>query len=382
MSESVFITRTASYLPNPAISNDDMESVLGCAGDRPSRARRLVLRNNGIKSRHYVIDPETGLPRYTNAQLTAHAIRKLTDEQFALTDIQCLAVGTSTPDQMQPNHGVMVHGELQNARCEVVATSGICLSGTTALKYGYMAVRSGEHQNAVTCGSETASLYLRGRQFAAETDAQVDDLESRPELAFEKDFLRWMLSDAAGAILLQNKPNPTSLSLRIDWLDVFSYAHQLPVCMYAGGERNEKGQLIGWANYDHRQLGEQSILMLKQDVKLLNANVINYCLIEPLKAVREKRQIFAEQIDWFLPHMSSEYFREPMSQALEAMDFAVPQTRWFTNLSKCGNTGSASIYVMLNELFHSSLLQPGQRILCFVPESGRFSSAFIHLTVV
>ncbi len=382
MSESVYITRTAAYLPNAAVSNDDMETVLGCAGERPSRARRVVLRNNGIKSRHYVIDPTTGEPRYSNAQMTAKAIRQLIDDSFHLDEIQCLAVGTSTPDQMQPNHGVMVHGELQNTRCEVVATSGICLSGTTALKYGYMAVRSGEHENAVTCGSETASLYLRGKQFAAETEAQIDDLETRPELAFEKDFLRWMLSDAAGALLLQNRPNSEGFSLRIDWLDVFSYAHQLPVCMYAGGERNENGQLVGWANYNHRQLGEQSILMLKQDVKLLNANVVNYCLVEPLKAVREKRHLNADQIDWFLPHMSSEYFREPIAQALETMQFTLPQSRWFTNLKEYGNTGSASIYVMLDELFRSPQLQRGQRILCFVPESGRFSSAFIHLTVV
>jgi 3-oxoacyl-[acyl-carrier-protein] synthase-3 len=31
-------------------------------------------------------------------------------------------------------------------------------------------------------------------------------LEKQPELAFEKDFLRWMLSDGAGAVLLENKP--------------------------------------------------------------------------------------------------------------------------------------------------------------------------------
>ena len=49
---SVYITGTASFLPNEPVLNDEMESVLGQAGDRPSRARRTILRSNGIKSRH------------------------------------------------------------------------------------------------------------------------------------------------------------------------------------------------------------------------------------------------------------------------------------------------------------------------------------------
>jgi 3-oxoacyl-[acyl-carrier-protein] synthase-3 len=56
--------------------------------------------------------------------------------------------------------------------------------------------------------------------------------------------------------------------------------------------------------------------------------------------------------------------------------------KWFTNLAYKGNTGSASIYVMMEELFHSDKLKEGQKMLCFIPESGRFSVAYILLTVV
>ena len=60
----------------------------------------------------------------------------------------------------------------------------------------------------------------------------------------------------------------------------------------------------------------------------------------------------------------------------------IPQERWFTNLTRKGNTGAASIFIMLDELFNSGSLRSGQRLLCYVPESGRFSSAFMQLTVV
>ena len=67
---------------------------------------------------------------------------------------------------------------------------------------------------------------------------------------------------------------------------------------------------------------------------------------------------------------------------MQAASFTIPQDKWFTNLHSKGNTGSASIYIMLDELFRSGQLRDGQRILCFVPESGRFTGAFMHLTVV
>jgi len=52
------------------------------------------------------------------------------------------------------------------------------------------------------------------------------------------------------------------------------------------------------------------------------------------------------------------------------------------NLTYKGNTGSASIYVMMEELFHSDKLREGDKILCYIPESGRFSIAYMLLTVV
>jgi 3-oxoacyl-[acyl-carrier-protein] synthase-3 len=54
--------------------------------------------------------------------------------------------------------------------------------------------------------------------------------------------------------------------------------------------------------------------------------------------------------------------------------------RWFTNLPYKGNIGSASIYVILEELFHSGKIKKGDKLLCFVPESGRFSMCYLLLT--
>jgi 3-oxoacyl-[acyl-carrier-protein] synthase-3 len=375
-----YITRSSVCLPNAPVENDRMEAVLGQVGARPSRARRIILRNNGIRRRYYAIDPATGEASHSNASLTAAAIKGLAGDGFALDDIACLACGTSNPDQLLPNHAVMVHGELGNPVCEVVATAGVCLSGTTALKYGWMSVKSGSTGNAVVTGSEIASHGLRAPNYDGECPDEAD-LEARPELAFDKDFLRWMLSDGAGALLLEPAPRP-GLNLRIEWIDLFSYAHELPACMYGGAERQPDGGLRSWMRYSPRERESMSLFVLKQDVRLLNESVVEYTLVKPLQRVLARRSLSPQDVDWFLPHMSSEYFRPRVTEALKRADLPIPQERWFTNLTSTGNTGSAAVYIMLDELLRSGRLKDGQRLLCFVPESGRFSSGFMYLTAI
>ena len=101
-----------------------------------------------------------------------------------------------------------------------------------------------------------------------------------------------------------------------------------------------------------------------------------------LQYILGKRTLRPEDIDHFLPHYSSEYFRSRLYEAILKVGFDVPLERWFTNLTTRGNTGAASIYIMLDELIRSGAVKTGQRILCWVPESGRFSGCYFHLTAV
>jgi 3-oxoacyl-[acyl-carrier-protein] synthase-3 len=381
MTQSVYVTQTASFLPNAPVDNDNMERVLGQPGARPSRARRTVLRSNGIKTRHYAIDPESLKPTHSNASLAAEAVRKL-GQKFELEQVGVLACGTSIPDQIVPGHGVMVHGELELPACEVVSTSGVCISGATALKYAYFCVASGMHASAVATGSELSSAVFGAKNYSSEVDAKVAALEGNPERAFEKDFLRWMLSDGAGAMLLQNTPREGALNLRLDWIEIQSYAGDMETCMYAGAVKNEDGTITGWARFDGEERARDSVMAVKQDVRLLNENIMHYAAEKPLQYCIEKHHLKADSINHFLPHYSSEYFRPRLREAMLKVGFDVPLERWFTNLTTRGNTGAASIYIMIDELVRSGNLKRGERVMCWVPESGRFSGCFFHMTAV
>ncbi len=380
--ENVYINRTASFLPNTPVSNDEMELLLGKIDNRTSRFRRQILKINGIKTRYYAIDRKTGQRTHSNAELTAESIRKLAGNGFSLDEIECLACGTTSPDQLAPSHGVMVHGELQNANCEVVTTAGICSSGMQALKYGYLSVACGQSENAVCTGSELSSSCMRGTQFEEEMKAmKIESLKKRPILSFEKEFLRWMLSDGSGAVLLQKAPDPRQPSLKIDWIDIHSFANELPVCMYMGANRNEDGTLTGFRDFSLEDQGKLSILSLKQDVRLLNKQMVTVGVKAGIMS-QKKRGLNFSDIDYILPHVSSQLFADELEKGLLEAGIDIPKSKWFMNLSSVGNMGAASIFSMLDDLCRSGQLKSGDKLLVAVPESGRFTICFALLTVM
>ncbi len=376
----VYITRTSNFLPNQPVSNDEMEDFLGVINDQASKSRRIVLRNNGITNRFYALLKD-GTVTHTNAEMASLAIKKLFDKNPAeLKEVDLLTCGTSSPDQLMPSHSVMVHGFLpESASIEVVSPAGNCCSGMHALKYAFMAVKLGQSNKAVCAGSERMSAALRSKHFEPEIK-KLTELEANPYLAFEKDFLRWMLSDGAASFLLENKKNEKDLSLRIDWMEGFSFANEAETCMYMGSDKLADGSLKSFMDYTPLEIYEQSILSVKQDVKLLGENIVRLGF-KKLALMFQKHNLSPDEVTFFLPHMSSHFFEDKIYQALVEYQIEIPKERWFTNLSLVGNVGAGSIYLMVDELFHSGRLKQGDKILLAIPESARFSYVFSLLTV-
>ena len=188
-----------------------------------------------------------------------------------------------------------------------------------------------------------------------------------------------MLSDGAGAFLLESKPKG-EFPLKIEWMEGFSYAHELETCMYAGADKLENGFLKPWSEYPAHQWSEKSLFAMKQDVKLLGENILVKG-VESLKKSIEKHQITPSEITYYLPHVSSYYFKEKLYEEMIAQGVEIPYERWFMNLDQIGNVGAASIYIMVEELVASGKLKKGDKLLLSVPESARFSYMYTLLTV-
>jgi len=376
----VYINSTSAFFPNKPVSNDEMEEYLGYIDGKPSKSKKIVLRNNGIVNRYYALD-KNGKSTHTNAQMTALAVKELfKDSPEKVKEIQLLSCGTSSPDQVMPSHGVMTHGWLPEMEAiEVVSPAGVCCAGMHAIKYAYLAIKSGEMKHAIATGSERFSGLLVSDVFEEEAQ-KLKEMEENPFIAFQKDFLRWMLSDGASAFLMSDQPNADGLSLRVEWIEGASYANEMDTCMYMGGEKQEDGSLKGFMDYTPEEIMTKSIFSIKQDITLLSDNIVHLGG-KKIKEILDRKGVNMTEIDHFLPHISSEFFKSKIYDLVEFYGGGIPYEKWFINLYTVGNVGAASVFLMINELFNNGKLKKGEKILLLVPESARFSYMYALLTV-
>ncbi len=375
MIDPVYIVGAGKFLPGSAVANDEIEEYLGRIGGKPSRVKARVLRQNGIKTRHYALDREQR-STHLNHEMAARAVEDaLRNGRVRPEDVGYLAVATTQGDLLVPGMASMVQGALEWPPCEIATYHGVCASGVMALKGAWLNLLAGESQLAVACASEFAS-----RQFKASRYAGQDTLRGKG-LPFDVEFLRFMLSDGAGAAVLARRPRDSGPSLRIEFIKIISHAGRFDTCMLAGaadGDAITAGST--WLDYpDGAEAARAGATNLRQDLKRLD--LILKLGVEGFFDLIEQGAVDPAALDWLVCHYSSRFLKEEVVGLLERGGVRIPSERWFSNLERVGNVGSASLYLMLEELLREGSLRDGQKILCMVPESARFVTAYMLLTV-
>ena len=372
---SAFITATGSFLPGSPVPSDEIEDYIGTAGPTTSDLKAVTLANCGIKTRHYAIDKKQRTV-VSNAAMAAGAVRVAAGRAgIGSDDIELLCAATSIADLLVPGHASMVHGELGYSPMEIASMHGVCSSGMMALKNAYLQVAIGEKRTAISVASELASRWFKSSRYES-----MGLLSEKGTLPLEAAFLRYMLSDGAGAVVIQNAPKPSGVSLRIDWISLTSHANTETACMYGGS--NEKGCATSWGDYPSAALAEaDGATVLRQDLSLL-PHLVSVG-VDEYERLRDMGKFDPESLRWIPAHYSSERMKEIVFKefARRGTNMIRPEI-WYSNLATVGNIGSAAIYVILDDMMEQGLIKDGDTLLCMVPESGRFAVSFMHLTAV
>ena len=366
---NAYITSTGAFLPGPPIGNEEIEEVLGCVEGKRSRLKARILKSNGIQTRHFAID-RSQQTTHSNAQMAVAAAKQCLDASpVPAGSIGMLSCATTQGDMVVPGFGSMVQAGLGIPAVELLTAHGICSSSVMAIKGAANSLRLGEHRSALVVVSELASRLLKSSRYEAAGGFEAID--------FNSEFLRWMLSDGAGAWLLERAPR--GRCLRIDWIRTFSHADAFPVCMGIGAPA-DNADLRTWQDYaTYAEAEAAGALLIRQDVRLLE-QMVKLGVDGALRLV-EEGVLNMKDVDHFLCHYSSHHFKGKIADLLEMSGASIPQEKWFTNLYTRGNTGAASILIMLDEFLREGRAKAGDRILCMVPESGRFNTAYMHFTV-
>jgi len=355
-----YITSTGSYLPGEPVNNESLGQYLGSVMGE-GRVRRKILHANGIQTRHYALDKKQNAT-HSLYELAAEAVKNCLPPDQNPLNIDYLSGGTTHAPLLAPGLSSLLHDQLSrdgviSHSLEINSNSGICSSGAQAIVNAARAVKSGDARAAVCVGVEQSSVGLKSKAFRTTYDVPAILRDVRSSKWFMSVFLRFMLSDGAGAFLLEPKPRQEGLSLKVNWTYSRSFANEAPLCMQIDG----------------------STMILSQNIKIL----AKYMAPLSRKAVEAALCEHDETLDTYnmiLPHMSSYYFEPSVKKILTELS-PNREVPYWTNLRTAGNTGAASIFIMLDEYLKTRPVSSGDRILLFVPESGQFNYVLVSLTV-
>jgi len=357
-----YVTRTSRFLPGQAVDNESIETYLGSL-DGEVDVKSRVLAMNGIKQRHYAQDTHQR-PTFDVYHLAVEAMRGLQADDRQSPDVTFLSAGTTYAPLAGPGIASIIHHRAQSLGIvdrpiEISSHAGICTSASAAMVAAIRAVNSGEHRAAICIGAEHASEVLKSSVIRP-----IDDRSQHAELRnsqwFMAVFLRFMLSDGAGAFLLSDQPSDRGVSLKVNWTHSMSFANETPLCMKL----------------------DNASQLLSQDITILSRHLVP-CSHKLLADAWRTHDDCLNNYSMILPHMSSFFFRKKMERTLKDYwshtDRPVP---YWTNLETVGNTGAASIYVMLDQYLRMATLQDGQKLMLFIPESGQFNFVLVSLTAI
>ncbi len=357
-----YITGTSSFLPGEPVDNDNIEKYLGVLPGE-AEIKSTVLGMNGILTRHYAQDQDLKAT-HDVYDMARHAVLRCVDSSDLSVPITMLTSGTTYSPLLAPGTASILHSRISdipatNHPMEISSHGGVCSSATAALVNAIRAVSLGAHRKALCVGVDHPSEILK----VGEIDP-IDDRHEHAQLRHTKwfmtVFLRFMLSDGAGAMLVQDRPSKNGLSLRVNWTHSMSFANQSELCMKL----------------------EPKTARLSQDSVILSRYLFSCGEVFLQKALEANNDSFDDH-QIVLPHLSSHFFRKKVERSIKKLskDPDNPLPYW-TNLSTAGNTGAASIYIMLDHFVRRGEIRNGDRILLFVPESGQFNFVMISLTAV
>ncbi|WP_309601372.1 hypothetical protein [Sphingomonas sp.] len=331
-----------------------MGKFIGHLSERSDRLGRMVLRQNGIKSRHYAINRD-GSSDWTLARLAAAAAHNcLSKAEIDPSQLGLLATATTQNDLLVPGLASGVHHALGFPPLELSSHQSVCGSSMMALKSAALQVHAGEHRAALALGAEFSSRYFRPGFYL-----DTASIDAQGELPGDGEFLRWTLSDGAAALIVEPTPARHRLSLKIDWISIRSFADRFAPCMTGGAIRQSDGKMKPWSHFP--SIGDAAragAFQLRQDFEAPH-RMLPVWVGELMRLIDDGR-VETRTVDHFVCHYSARSLREEMVRLATRAGCMVDEEKWLTNLPTKGNVGAASMFLLLDDLLDSPLLKAGQ----------------------
>ncbi|MFO0972801.1 MAG: beta-ketoacyl-ACP synthase III [Phycisphaerae bacterium] len=323
------ICGTGSALPSRVLGNDWFI-------DRLDTTDAWIRERTGIVTRHVVSEGES------TATLAIEASKKaLADARLTPADIDLIVVATITGECPFPATACFVQEALgaPNVPCFDIsaACSGFLYAFVTAAQF----LQTGHYRNILVIGAETLT--------------RITDYQDRASCI--------LFGDGAGAAILTRPRAGRDAALMNYHLHCDGTGSQM-LWVPAGGSRLPASQMT---------INERLHYM-----KMQGREVYKFAVKKMLEVVDEtlaEVNVRPEQVAMVIPHQSNKRIIESAREKL-----ALPESKMYTNIERCGNTSAASIAIGLDEVRKSGRVGAGDLVLMVAFGAGlTWASALLRL---
>ena len=309
------ICGTGACVPDRILDNNEIAEFVDTSD-------QWIQERTGVARRRIAVEE-------TTSSMAAEAGRQAMEEAgIGPEEIDLILAATATPDHIFPCAACEIQERLQavNAVCFDLnaACSGFLFAYQTAQAY----IASGVYRTVLVVGSESLSRIVNW----ADRGTCI------------------LFGDGSGAAVLRAQEGK-------NWIPAaHSNGKGGPALLCTGpnaAKAGEKGNLPGQSE-DWNKGAEMEITMDGKAVFQFAVRKVP----EVIHEVLDSNGLTAEDIDWFILHQANKRIVESVAKRLKT-----DISRFPMNLQEYGNTSSASIPILLNEMNRKGLMKKGQKIV-------------------
>ena len=302
------IIGTGSYLPNEAVTNDELAARL--AKDGVETSDEWIRSRTGIEQRYLAS------PNQTSSDLALFAAQNALEMAEVLpSEIDLIIVATTSPDMTFPSTACLLQAKIGTDNAAAFDVQAVCSGFVYALTTADAMIRAGQAKKALVVGSEVFSRML--------------DWKDRTSCV--------LFGDGAGAVVLEASEEAGILASRI----------------------HSNGRLSSILNVSSSIQGGQVVgnPFMYMDGQAVFKNAVS-ALGDVAQEVLEAANMSAEQLDWLIPHQAN---LRIISATAKRLNF--PMEKVIVTVNQHGNTSAASVPLAFDTAVRDGRITKGQTVL-------------------
>ena len=357
----VKIIGSGSYLPGKRITIDEVDYYLGSLPNAPKKIQTWLKRMKILMKEmlevdyyHFAVNPETREFTDDNISMSVKAAKTaIRSAGIKLEDIDLIAYGSAHQDQM-PTASVRIQEQLGIEECSEISIHANCTSAYKAFLTAYDMIRIGRYKTALVVSSNISSSEL------------IAEYYNQPLIKKEEVFLRYFLSDGAGALILQTSEEGSGLFVENAYMESVGgkkpagMLNKRPAYWMNPKEEYEKG-----FHHLSQMFNEQLGTHFNEE-----GGSIFY---KGLQRMIEKYNVDVSQIKFFQVNFPSKHISEMVLEECEQL--GITKSSLYTKISTMGYVGPPMVFICIDKIMREEQLDNDDIILSFVSEVSKFMQA-------